>query len=87
LDLVTGVWDATNQQIRLLVGNDTNPAGAANRVTPAGDVSANGPLLVGSTVTNKSRTGQWFGDIDDPAVFPGVIDQQQLANLFNQSPP
>ena len=77
---VTGVWDAVNQQVRLLVGN-TMVGPATAHTLPTGDTSAAGQLDLGSAVASGAIAYQWNGEIDDPAIFPGVIDSGQLASL------
>ena len=42
--LVTGIWDASNQQLRLLIGNSISPVAVTGHVVGSGDWSANGPL-------------------------------------------
>ncbi|MBN9630814.1 MAG: hypothetical protein J0I18_09420 [Actinobacteria bacterium] len=84
---VTGIWDAADHQLRLLMGSSISPVAVASHTVPAGDVSANGGLLVGSSVWNHGTGDQWGGLIDDPTIFPGVVDSGQLSNLYNQLPP
>jgi hypothetical protein len=77
---VTGIWDSVNQQVRLLIGNTmTGPATA--HTVPSGDSSAAGPLEIGSALSSGAIASQWNGEIDDPAIFPGVIDENQLSAL------
>jgi hypothetical protein len=40
---------------------------------------------VGSAQHSGTIFGQFNGQIDDPAIFPGVIDATQLGNLANFS--
>lgn len=84
---VAGEWDTANQQVRLYVGAGAQPAATASHTLPAGDVSAAGPLTVGSAISTGAPSNQWGGDIDDPAAFQGLADYQQLHDLFTQSSP
>ncbi|WP_166790723.1 MULTISPECIES: LamG domain-containing protein [unclassified Cryobacterium] len=84
---VTGVWDSANSQIRLLIGNQVQPAAVASHLVPAGDVSATGVLTVGSAVSSSATVNQWSGLIVDPTIFPGVVEKVQLYALYNQFDP
>lgn len=75
--LVTGVWDAVNQQLRLHVGNAMNPVAVNGHVVGAGDRSATGPLVFGPA----PMTGRWEGLFTNPVMVPGVIDHIQLERL------
>ncbi len=75
--LVTGVWDATNQQIRVHVGNSITPVAAVGHVNGAGDRTANGPLEFGPGADSL----RFVGLIANPVIVPGVIDHAQLARL------
>jgi hypothetical protein len=77
---VTGIWDSVNQQVRLLIGN-TMVGPVTNHTIPGGDATASGHLQIGSALASGAIAGQWSGEIDDPAIFPGVIDENQLADL------
>jgi len=83
--LVTGIWDAPNNQVRLLVSSSIQPVAVATYVPPAGDARAVGPLLVGTAISNYSPVNMWNGEIDDPFVFPGVVDKDSLTALSNGS--
>ncbi|MCB8045582.1 hypothetical protein JM654_19810 [Microbacterium oxydans] len=45
--MLTGIWDATNKQLRLLVGNSITPVAVNSHINGAGDRSASGPLVFG----------------------------------------
>jgi hypothetical protein len=75
--LVTGVWDAVNQQLRLHVGNSISPTAINGHILGAGDRSAHGPLVFGPA----PMTGRWEGLFTNPVLVPGVIDHFQLARL------
>ncbi|MDQ4213728.1 LamG-like jellyroll fold domain-containing protein [Microbacterium sp. ASV81] len=81
--LVTGIWDAANQQLRLLIGNSTVPVAVAGHVLGSGDWSAQGQLALGPS----PDTHRFSGYIADPAFLPGVIDYYQLARLADQQLP
>lgn len=75
--LVTGVWDSVNQQLRLHVGGSLTPVGVNGHVVGPGDQSAGGPLVFGPA----PMTGRWEGLFTNPVVVPGVIDHIQLERL------
>jgi hypothetical protein len=75
--LVTGVWDAKNQQLRLLIGNSIVPVAVAGHVVGSGDWSANGPLQVAPVTGGVG----FHGYVANPTVLPGVIDHNQLTQL------
>lgn len=84
---LTGIYDAVNHQLRLLVGQYTNPVAATPYATPGGSTSVTGSLLIGSGLVGGAPAYQWNGLIDDPTVFQGVVDANQLGNLYYQSAP
>ncbi len=75
--LVTGIWDASNQQLRLLIGNSISPVAVTGHVVGSGDWSANGPLRLAPA---PSTVG-FHGYVANPTVLPGVIDHNQMAWL------
>lgn len=75
--LVTGVWDAANRQLRLLMGTSMVPVASAGHVVGSGDWSANGPLVLGP----PPAATRFSGLVANPAVLPAVIAQGQLAQL------
>lgn len=85
--LLTGVWDSTNQSLRILRnGNISSADGVASQPVPANDTSATSWLCVGgscSYTTGFVTTSPWDGQIFRPAVFPGVVSGAQLNNLYN----
>ncbi|HEX4057580.1 MAG TPA: hypothetical protein VHX87_04595 [Galbitalea sp.] len=78
---VTGIWDAENQQVRLLIGDSFAITAVGPHTLPPGDHSSTGDFLVGSDSSSGVTERQLIGEIDDPAIFPGVIDSTQLENL------
>jgi hypothetical protein len=81
--LVTGIWDAVNKQVRVIIGGTAAPVAVMHRDAPAGDVSANGALTIGSAVSGGAVVNQWSGDIDDPTAFPGVASVDQIQDLHD----
>lgn len=81
--LVTGIWDAGNQQLRLLIGTSVVPVAATGHVLGSGDWSANGALILGPA----PEAGRFAGFIADPAFLPGVVDFNQLSQLATQGLP
>lgn len=85
---VTAIYDAVNGQTRIILGGtSTTPSVAsANWGTPS---SASGGMVIGGggAVNLGTSAIPWRGDIDDPTIFPGVVDSSQLWNLYNQLPP
>lgn len=75
--MVTGIWDSANSQLRLLVGNRIDAAATNGHIVAAGNWSAAGPLAFGPV----SSTSRFEGLIVNPIVVPGVIDHAQLARL------
>ncbi|MCK2030446.1 LamG domain-containing protein [Microbacterium galbinum] len=75
--MVTGIWDPANKQLRLLVGNSINPVAVNSHVVGTGDRSANGPLIFGPA----PMTGRFEGLIANPVIVPGVIERTQLTRL------
>lgn len=74
--LVTGIWDAANQQLRVLVDNSIKPAGSTSHVQNF-SVIGSGPLFLGPTTGSL----QFHGYITNPVAVPGVVDHNQLAQL------
>ena len=83
---VTGIWDAANQQVRLVIGDQLNPVAVESY---SGSIPTSIPVQfsVGSLLKAGNATQEWLGLIDDPTIFPGVVDVWQLSNLYYQSPP
>jgi hypothetical protein len=85
--MITGVWDASNQQVRLMINDVASPVAVTPHVVPAAQTASPNTFLIGEGWTDNQPSSQWDGMIDDPAVFPGVIAANQLDNLYNQLPP
>lgn len=74
--LVTGVWDSANQQLRVLVDNSTVPAGSVSHV-PSFTSASSSPLVFGPSPDSQ----RFLGNITNPVAVPGVVDHNQLAQL------
>ena len=75
--MVTGIWDSTNQQLRLHIGNSVTPVAINGHVNGTGDRTANGML----TFAPGPDSLRFIGLITNPVVVPGVVDHTQLARL------
>ncbi|GAB3601438.1 LamG-like jellyroll fold domain-containing protein [Microbacterium tumbae] len=75
--LVTGIWDAGNKQIRLLLGNSITPVAIRGHVTGGGTWPTGGQL----EFAPAPDTNRYWGLLADPVVVPGVIDRDQLAQI------
>jgi hypothetical protein len=72
--VLVGVWDAAAQQMRLYVDGQL----AASTPHQAND-SVPGPVTVGlSQGYGGFHSNYWNGDVADPVVYPGVLDQDQI---------
>ena len=82
--LVTGIWDSGNQQLRILIGGTTvRPVSTAAHVVGSGDWSANGPLKLAPA----PHANRFKGLIGNPVIVPGVVDYRQLSRLAALSLP
>ena len=72
---LTAVYDAGRKQIRLYV----NGALAGTKAVTAKPPNANGPLLVGRNISG----GQWFGGIDEVAVFQGALTDTTVSMQYH----
>ncbi len=75
--MVTGIWDATNQQLRLHVGNSITPVAVTGHINGSGDRTASGPVIFGPGPDSL----RFIGLIANPVIVPAVIDHAQLARL------
>jgi hypothetical protein len=82
---VTGIWDASNQTLRISNNDTIVPDATAPQPIPAGDTSPNGWLYAGGiyAMLSGTTTQHWEGLLYRPSVFPGVVSSQQLDNLFS----
>jgi len=93
--MITGVWDAANANLRVLVNSTITPVGIAS--LGGGAVATAGPWsCIGAKCSYSegvgAQTERWEGQILRPAMFPGVISGAQLYNLWallspNDDPP
>lgn len=87
---LTGIWDAANKELRIVVNKGANAQVTDAPVfytLPQGEKSANGTLVIGSSVSGGIVSDQFAGRISDPSIYPGVIDDRQLHNLANGADP
>lgn len=75
--MITGIWDADNQQLRLHVGNSIKPVSAVGHVLGSGDWSAMGPMVF----AQAPDSFRYYGYIANPVALPGVVDHKQLAQM------
>nr|WP_274606857.1 LamG-like jellyroll fold domain-containing protein [Microbacterium esteraromaticum] len=75
--MVTGIWDAVNQQLRIHVGNDITPVGSVSHVPGAGVASGGSALYFGP----NPDTGRFRGLIANPMALPGVANSNQLGQM------
>jgi hypothetical protein len=81
---VTGVWDKSNGEIRLFVGDTATPD-AVTQLTSTPASSSNDITIIGAQ--NLSGANRWRGQMAYPTIFPGVANKAQRQNLFYQDPP
>lgn len=79
--MVTGVWDAVNKQLRVVVGESASPVAVVPYTLPAGEVTAAGVFTVGSGQVAGAAANPWAGAITNPFVAQGVIDTASLGVL------
>lgn len=75
--MVTGIWDVTNQQLRLHIGNSMAPVAVNGHINGSGDRTASGRL----TFAPGPESLRFIGLLTNPVVVPGVVDHAQLARL------
>jgi hypothetical protein len=77
---LTAVWDAQAQQMNLYV----NGAQSGTLATTGHTMSSTwtGPITLGKVTNYYEYSGQWVGDILNPLVYPGLIDYNQLQQLY-----
>ena len=77
--MVTGIWDAVNQEMRLIVDGQEV---VAPHVPPSNDASATGALTVGSALVSSALANPWNGEIVDPFAIQEVSDMGTLNTLY-----
>ena len=75
---VTGVWDADNQQIRIVVNHDAAGEGVAYHALGADEQASTGGLRVGGAVSSGGPSDTWTGAIAMPTISQGVATMTQL---------
>jgi hypothetical protein len=70
-----------NEQVRLYEAGAVNAIAVEWYKVPGGEVSADGPLLVGSDYVSGADANEWDGYVSDPSIFPGIVDALQASNL------
>jgi hypothetical protein len=81
---VTAEYDASNQQMRLLLGGSATVAAdsqIAPYAAPANETSATGNLWVGSALSNNAMGDLFAGDVLDPTVVQGIPSSNQLTTV------
>ncbi|MBF4503692.1 MULTISPECIES: LamG domain-containing protein [unclassified Rathayibacter] len=79
--MITGVWDAVNHRVLLYMG--TTLASTVLHSVPTGEVSAAGPLVIGTGFSAGTYLASWKGQIANPAIFPGVQTPTQISSFYN----
>jgi hypothetical protein len=76
-----GEYDAANQQVRLYVN------GVLEGTAPYSTAwDATGPLTVGSSLWDGSRTDYWAGDVDDVRVWDRTLAPDEVLNAYSNLP-
>lgn len=82
--LLTGIWDAANQQLRLDVGHLPAPVAVTpHKLSTATGTFPGGEFMIGPPPTSLRFTGL----VANPVVVPGVMDSRQLGSLTGFSTP
>lgn len=74
--MVTGIWDSANKQLRLLVGNSISPVASVSHIPGTGTATSDG--LIFGPAPDSTR---FLGYIVNPVAVPGVVDHNQLAQM------
>lgn len=81
---VAGVWDAASQRIRLYVNNPVKHPTTVAKV--ASTPHAMAAPATGDVVVGRGQVGGptmfWHGRVDNPAIYPGVLTEDQLQKLL-----
>jgi hypothetical protein len=82
--LVTGVWDRTNEQLRLAVGGSPSPVAVMPNARGTEESwTGGGAFLIGPPPTSW----RFAGLVANPVVVPGVLDSRQLGSLVSFDSP
>jgi hypothetical protein len=87
--MVTGIYDASNHEVRLLLNGAIVPISTVSVAPTQNDYGLpGGSFTIGSATSSQGLSfGMWSGELADPSIFPGVISSDQLSNLHNMSAP
>lgn len=84
---LTAVYDAPHKQMRLYVdGVTSGDGGPAAATAPATVWNAAGPVHIGACRYNSGLWNQFPGQLDDVRVYSGVLSNQQILDLYNETP-
>jgi len=76
---LTGVYDAGRRELRLYVNGQLE----GSQPLSFAPFNASGQLLVGHTLWHGSLMDQWFGGIDDVAVYQGALTDGAVSAMFD----
>lgn len=79
---VIGIWDASNQQVRIIVDGVYGSAVTQGVIVPAGSTDAAGSLILGSAISGANSVSRWQGTLANPSVYPGVINSSRTGLLY-----
>jgi hypothetical protein len=79
--LVTGIWDAVNHQVRLVLNGDASKPAVALHSIPSGDTTATGSVTVGSAQVSGALANAWNGSITNPRIDQQVLDSKTLSRM------
>jgi hypothetical protein len=84
---LTAVYDAPRKQMRLYVdGVTSGDGGPAAATAPTTVWNAAGPAHIGACRYNSALWNQFPGQLDDVRVYSGVLTNQQILDLYNETP-
>lgn len=81
--MVTGIWDAVNHQVRLVLGTNLPASVVAPHVPPTGDVTAAGVVTIGSAQVTGTAANPWNGKIASAVLIQEPADTTLLTTLSN----
>lgn len=79
--MVTGMWDPVNGQLRLYLGQEL--MNVFPYAVPAGDTTAGGAVTVGSGQVAGAAANQWQGQITNPLVAQGFVTTEDLGKSLD----
>lgn len=82
--LLVGEWDSAAQQMHLFVNG--SESGALSPVSHTSTGAASGAFTVGEA-QNVYEYPSWYGDVQDPVSWSGILDADQLTFIAIQGPP